>query len=108
LVGAFNECMGRYVGSNTGDTADLMAAAEPIIGKLMTDHHDPFLNAVAAVLRDSRLAAAYKPAGITARQLAETLDSAASGLKEHCRNREEFVTRLAVAVRVICAPLAGR
>jgi len=106
LVGAFDQCMGRYVGSMTGDAVDLIAAAEPIIGKLMADHHDPFLNAVAAVIRDSGLAAAYKPAGITAHQIAETLDAAADGLKEHSPNREEFVRGLNVAVRVICAPLA--
>lgn len=105
LVGAFDQCMGRYVGSMTGDAADLIAAAEPIIGKLIADHHDPFLDAIAVVIRDCGLAAAYKPAGITARQIAETLDAAADGLKEHSPNREEFVKRLTVAVRVICAPL---
>lgn len=108
LVHAFDECMGRYVGSMTGDAVDLMAAAEPIIGKLLEDYHDPFIEAVAGVIRESRLAAAYKPAGLTARQLAETLDAAADGLKEHCRTRAEFVEKLTVVVRVICAPLAMR
>lgn len=106
LVQSFNQCMGRYVGSMTGDAADLIAAAEPIIGSLIADHHEPFIEAVTAVLRESRLAAAYKPAGISARQLAETLDAASAGLKHHCQSRAEFVAQLTVAVRVICAPLA--
>lgn len=106
LVGAFDECMGRYVGNMSGDAADLMAAAEPIIGKLIADYHAPFIEAIAGVVTQSGLAAAYKPAGLSARQVAETLDAAADGLKEHCKTRAEFVEHLTVAVRVVCTPLA--
>ena len=53
----------------------------------------------------SGLAAAYKAAGLGARQLADTLYATARGLKYASATREQFVQGMTVAVRAMCAPL---
>lgn len=107
LVRAFDEWVGRYVGRFAADAADLMQAAEGLLWATIVEHEKAFLEALSAAVRESGLVAAYKPVGVTARQLADTLCSTAKGLKHRCETREEFVEGLTVAVRIICAPLAG-
>lgn len=105
LVESFDQWVGRYVGRFGADAADLMEAAESLAGPLIKDHEKRFLDAVAAALREGGLAAAYKSAGVTARQLAEHLGTAAGGLKHCSETREEFREGMALAVRITCAPL---
>lgn len=64
-----------------------------------------FAEAVAKTITTSRLAAAYKPAGLTARQLTDTLAATARGLKHSSASREEFVRSIGIAVRALCLPL---
>jgi AcrR family transcriptional regulator len=106
LRGAFNEWIGRYVGRFAADASDLMQAAEGLVGTLVADYEKLFVEAVAAELRSGGLAAAYKPAGVTARQLAENLCATARGLKHSCKTQDEFSQAFAIAVRITCAPLA--
>lgn len=106
LVAAFDAWVGRFVGALGPDAADLGAAAKELVGQ----HEGHFVEAVARVLRASGLAAAYKPAGVTGRKLAETLYASARGLKHGTATREAFVESMTIAVRVMCLPLreAGR
>jgi len=60
---------------------------------------------VARSLRSAGLVAAYKPAGLSARQLADTLFATARGLKHSCSSRSDFSERMSVAARALCAPL---
>lgn len=106
LLGAFDEWIGRHVGQFGADAADLMEAAESLGGNAIMETEKLFLESVATTLREAGLAAAYKPAGLTARQLAENLAATARGLKHSAATREEFRQAFAVAVRVTCAPLA--
>jgi TetR/AcrR family transcriptional regulator of autoinduction and epiphytic fitness len=108
LSGAFDQWTGRYVGMIGADVADLQEASDLLLGPVMAEHEELFLEAVSRLIRNSGLAAAYKPAGITARQLTDTLAAAARGLKHSCRSRAEFAERFAVAVRVLCLPLRER
>jgi len=57
------------------------------------------------VVRSSGLPAAYKPAGLSARQLVETLQATARGLKHGCASRAEFGERMGAALRALCLPL---
>ncbi len=107
LAGAFDEWIGRYIGRFAADAADLMEAAEMLAKTLIEDHEKLFLDEVTAALRETGLAAAYKPAGVTARQLAENLSATARGLKHSCTTREEFQQDFTIAVRIACAPLAA-
>lgn len=107
LAEAFDQWVGRYVGQFGADAADLMEAAESLAGTLIKDHEKKFIDAIAAAVREGGLAAAYKPAGVTARQLAENLAATAGGLKHCSETREQFQAGMALAVRITCAPLAA-
>jgi hypothetical protein len=93
------------VGLLSAGASDLVEAAHTLIGPMVTEHEALFGNAITRVLSTSQLAAAYKPAGLTARQLAETLCATGRGLKYGCTSREAFVRGMTVAVRALCAPL---
>lgn len=107
VLGAFDEWIGRHVGRFAADAADLMEAAETVGGNVIAEHEKRFLDAIVAALREAGLAAAYKPAGVTTRHLAENLAATARGLKHSCATREEFRAAFATAVRITCAPLAA-
>jgi AcrR family transcriptional regulator len=105
LVGAFDEWVGRYVGSMGPGANDLSEASDTLVGPLLDEHEALFLEAVVKTIRSSGLLAAYKASGLTARQLAETLQATARGLKHGASSRAHFVGGITVAVRAMCAPL---
>jgi AcrR family transcriptional regulator len=108
LVRGFDEWLGRYVGMMQGhDIAELIELKETVIGELFTEYEQQFLEAVTRAIRGSGLPAAYKPAGLTARQLAETLHATGIGLKHTAASRAAFVDAFAIAVRALCMPLAA-
>src|SRR5689334_14963481 len=91
LIGGFDEWTGRYVGMLQGaDVAELIELRDTLVGGLVTEYEELFLDAVTRAIRASGLVAAYKPAGLTARQLAETLNATARGLKHSCTSRVAF------------------
>lgn len=106
VVAALDAWLGRYVGSMlSSDIGSLLQTRAMQLGDIV----DP---AVAAF--DDRLAAAIgaamsdndrKRLGVTPEEIAEALHTAAQGAKylsnARAETREEFVTRLAAAVRVI-------
>jgi AcrR family transcriptional regulator len=104
LLGAFDAWVGRFVGMLGGDVADLEEAIAQY-GPLIAEHEEHFVDAVARALRASPVAAAYKPVGISARQLADTLAATARGLKHSCRTQPEFRERMAIALRALCVPV---
>jgi AcrR family transcriptional regulator len=108
LLGAFDEWVGRYVGMSGADVTDLEEASALLVGPLIPQHEELFVDMVTKVIRASGLSAAYKPAGLTARQLADTLQATARGLKHGCASRAEFGERFLVAVRALCLPLRTR
>ena len=107
LVGAFDAWVGRFVGTMGTGAADLGEASDTLVGPLVTQHEARFTEAVVKAMRAAGLVAAYKPAGLTARQLTDTLSATARGLKYVCTSRAEFVERLAHAARALCMPLRG-
>lgn len=106
LCGAYDEWIGRFVGTFELDALDVMDAVTTLAGPTVETYETQFLEAVAATMREAGLVAACKPAGLTARQLAENLMNTAVGLKHSCKAREEFREGCLLAVRVTCAPLA--
>jgi len=105
LVGAFDEWVGRYVGMVRTDVAELVEMRDALVGPLVAEHEQRFTEAVTRAIRTSGLAAAYRAAGLTARQLADTLHATARGLKHTSESRAAFVESLTVAVRALCLPL---
>ncbi|WP_438001396.1 TetR/AcrR family transcriptional regulator [Sorangium sp. So ce185] len=104
LVAAFDTWVGQFVGALGSDAADLHAATKELVGPTVDEREGQFVEAVEEALRASGLVAAYAPAGVTARQLAETLYAAARGLKYGAATRETFVEGMSVAARVMCLP----
>jgi hypothetical protein len=108
LVRAFDEWMGRFVGTMGGlgsGTEDLVEAGDSLAGGIVTRHKEQFVEAIAKAIRSAGLVAAYKGAGLNARQLAETLVATAHGLKTSAKTRAEFVERFTLAAKMACAPL---
>jgi AcrR family transcriptional regulator len=105
LVAAFDEWLGRYVGMMGVGAWELIADTEKLTGSVMAEHEKRFEQAVAKAIAASPLMGAYAPAGLTALQLARTLHATARGLKDTAVSRAAFAESLAIAMRVISAPL---
>ena len=105
---AFDAWVGRYVGLFGADVSDLQQASQELVGPLIQEHEERFVERVARALRSSGLPAAYRSAGISARQLADTLNATARGLKHGTASRAEFGERFSIAVRALCLPLRER
>ena len=105
LVRAFDEWYGRYIGIMGGDAADLIEATSRLSGAMLTQYEEIVAEAVTKALRSSRLSAAYKSSGVTARQLTNTLLATARGLKHNCKSRDQFVQAFSIAAKVLCSPL---
>jgi TetR/AcrR family transcriptional regulator, regulator of autoinduction and epiphytic fitness len=97
LVSAFDAWTGRFVGMLGGDVIDLHDAITQY-GSLIAEYEEHVVDAISRALRP------HRRAGLTARQLAETLAATARGLKHDCRTRADFRDRIAIAVRALCAP----
>jgi AcrR family transcriptional regulator len=107
LTGAFDEWVGRHVGMLGNGASDLGEAAHTLVAPLVRDYADRFVEVLAKFMRSSGLLVAYKPTGLTARQLAATLCATARGFKTECATRAEFNAAISKAVRAFCLPLAG-
>jgi TetR/AcrR family transcriptional regulator, regulator of autoinduction and epiphytic fitness len=107
LVGAFDEWLGRYVGA-LGVGSDLGDATSSLAMPLIEEHRERFLELLSKFMRSSGLLLVYKPAGLTARQLAETLYATARGLEHECSSRQQFVDGIERAARALCLPLGAR
>lgn len=104
LAAAFDAWVGPYLGAAGEGAADLVEATLSLAGALVAERESAFVDAVAAAMRRGGLAAAYRPARLSARQLAETLYATARGLK-HGATRDRFSQAMSVAVRAMCLPL---
>jgi AcrR family transcriptional regulator len=113
LTGGLDEWVGRYVGKLGGGTSGNVVTdqADPthaLVAPVMRHYRDRFVELLAKSIRSSGLLAAYKPAGLTARQLAETLYATARGFKLESTTRAEFNDAVGKAVRAFCLPLGAR
>jgi AcrR family transcriptional regulator len=108
LAGAFDEWVGRHVGVLGPGASDLGDATNALVLPLLREQQEKFLEQLARFMRSSGLLAAYKPAGLSARQLAETLHATARGLKYESATREQFSAAVDKAMRAFCLPLGGR
>jgi AcrR family transcriptional regulator len=105
LGGAFAAFVGRFVGMLGSDAEDLAEASSALVGNLIAEHEQSFIEQLAKTLRSEGVLGAYKHAGLTAKQLAETLYATARGLKYSAKTQAEFGERMTTAIRVLCAPL---
>ncbi|HEY0713870.1 MAG TPA: TetR/AcrR family transcriptional regulator [Polyangia bacterium] len=107
LLGAFDAMIGRYVGMSGASATDLAETASALLGPILQEHEERFAEAVARTLSAGKLAAAYKSAGLTARELADVFAAVARGLKHSCGSQPAFREAMGNAVRALCLPLKG-
>jgi AcrR family transcriptional regulator len=108
LVAAFDQWVGRHVGKMGAGASDLVEATASLVGPMMSEYEGRFSEAVSRALVAAGVPAAYKAAGLTARQLSDMLQATARGLKYGSESRAAFGKGMTVAARALCAPVAGR
>ena len=99
LLGGFVGVHGHAVEHMT----ELLEAATALVGPALAELEQAFLADVARVLRASGVAARWKSAGISARDLAEHLYATSCGVKHRVGTSAEYRERMRVAVHLACA-----
>ena len=111
LLGAFEALHGDKIGQVESDhMSELMETAAELVGPVLKDLETRLLGDVARVLRTAGVAAQWKDAGISAKDLAEQLCATSLGLKHRAVSRDEYRSGMEVAIQMICrgAPRSGR
>jgi AcrR family transcriptional regulator len=105
LVGGFVGVHGHAVGEPGAEhMTELLGAATTLVGPALEELEQGFITDVARVLRASGVAARWKSAGISARDLAEHLYATSCGVKHRVATSAEYRERMRVAVHLACAP----
>lgn len=110
LLSSLDAMHGQYVEAlgGTSHLAELLAASAEHVGELIEEQERTFRGAVAKALKQSGVADAWAGAGLSARDLAETLLTVSHGAKHGAPTRPTYVERVRRAVRLICRGGAGR
>lgn len=101
LLKAHDEWMGYYVGMFGAEAADLIAAAEKIVGACICEYDVEFRSEVAALIAAAPAGSVLKKAGFTPAQAAVVLRSCAMGLKHVSETRDEFRREMETAIRLV-------
>lgn len=106
VTAAFDSMYGQYVESISGTPhlSELLDASRQLMGSLIEDQEQAFRDAVARVLSHAGISACWREAKLSARDLVDTLDAVACGLKHRAASRADFRERMRRAVRLVCSP----
>ncbi len=106
LINAFAAVHGGYVDTlgTTPHLAELLETSTQLVGTLLQDQEKAFRDAVAHALERAGIAKKWKPCGLSARDLAELLETMSAGLKHRVISLTEYRERITKAVRLICGP----
>jgi AcrR family transcriptional regulator len=100
LVAGFEAFYGRMIELESGHFDELFETATALVGPLHEEMEGKFAAAIAGVLSREGVAAAWKPAGISAKDLAEHLCATATGIKHAAKTLAAFRARMRTAVRI--------
>jgi len=106
LLGAFEAMHGMAVGSENLD--ELLATATQLVGPVgpvgpvVRELHEAFVSDVGRALRSAGVAAQWKEAGVSAKDLAEHLSAASCGIKHKVKTLAEFRDGMRIALRLVC------
>jgi AcrR family transcriptional regulator len=103
ILGAFEAVHGYAVGKLDAEhMSELLETAGALVGPIVAELEEGLRADVARVLRSTGVAAGWKDAGVSAKDLAEHLFTASSGAK-HCGSTPaDYHDRMRVAVRIVC------
>lgn len=103
LLAAFIAIHGHAIGQPGAEhMPELLATTLQILGPVFTDMETGFVADLARTLRSAGIAAAWKPAGVSAKDLAEHLYSASYGVKHRVTTAAQYREQMQVAVRLVC------
>jgi AcrR family transcriptional regulator len=108
LLGAFEAMHGLGIGQPGAEhMSELLETAVQLIGPSLGEVEQGFVVDVARVLRTSGVAARWKEAGISAKDLAEHLYSTSSGVKHRVATAAEYRDSMRTAVQIVCRGAPG-
>jgi AcrR family transcriptional regulator len=100
LLGAFEAIHGIAAGSENLD--ELLATTAALVGPAVCQLEEALVADVARALRAASVAARWKEAGVSAKDLAEHLSAASEGIKRKAKTPAEYRDRMRIAVRLVC------
>jgi len=108
LLGAFKAVHCDALGQASAEhMSELLATSVQLIGPVVDELEQGLVADVARALRSAGVAARWKPAGLSAKDLAEHLYAASSGLKHRVATPAEYHEHMRVAVRIVCRGAPG-
>jgi AcrR family transcriptional regulator len=103
LLGAFEAVHGLAIGQEGAEHMnELMETAAQLVGPVTREMEQGLVADVTRVLRSTGVAARWKDAGVSAKDLAEHLYATSYGAKHCVSTSPEYHDRMRVAVRVVC------
>lgn len=87
---------------DSGQVAELVEAGQRLLGTMVDDFGEAFVEALARALDDAGVAERWDHPATTARQLAETIDATSVGFKHKTRSRAAWRSHLQAAVHLLC------
>jgi AcrR family transcriptional regulator len=100
VLGAFEAKHGKGIGSEHLD--ELIATTLQLVGPIVRELEESLVSDVARVLRTAGVAARWKAAGASAKDLAEHLSAVSDGIKRKVKTSDEYRERMRIAVRIVC------
>jgi AcrR family transcriptional regulator len=109
LLGAFEAVHAHAIGQTGAEHMnELLDAAAALVGPVVDELEQDMVAEIVRLLRSSGVAARWKDAGISARDLASTLYSTSVGLKHSLTTPVAYRDRMRVAVQITCRRGAKR
>jgi AcrR family transcriptional regulator len=108
LLGAFAALHCDAIGQSGAEhMSELLATSVQLIGPVVDELEQGLIADVARALRSTGVAARWKPAGLSAKDLAEHLHAASYGVKHRVTGPAEYREHMRVAVRIVCRGAPG-
>jgi AcrR family transcriptional regulator len=103
LIGAFAALHCNELGrSGAEHMSELLATSAELVGPVVDELEQGLVADVARALRSAGITARWKPAGLSAKDLAEHLHATSYGLKHRVGGPSEYHEHMRVAVRIVC------
>lgn len=103
ILGAFEAVHAASIGhAGAQHTSELLETAAALVGPVVEEMEQAFVADVARALKGAGVAARWKGAGLSAKDLAEHLHAASYGVKHRVSTPAEYHDRMKVAVRLVC------
>lgn len=103
LLGAFVAFKSHAGGDMPREHLDeLLLTATQLVGPVIEELEQTVITDVTQFLQSSGVAAEWKAAGLTAKDLAQHLYAASHGIKHQVQTLAEYKDRMRVAVRLVC------